>query len=97
VAVRAALRFTGLASVSRTRTEAGLRRGFGPSAVAHEARLAVGATTAPHKIKRIVWLHDPRLTETVSRTLETGVGGINFFSYRDGSESYLRQAAGAAR
>ena len=95
VAVRAALRFTGLASVSRTQTMVGLRRGFGPSAVAREARLAVGATTAPHKITPIIWLQDSRIDETVSRMLETGVGGISLFAYRNGSKGYIQQAADA--
>ena len=94
-AVRAALRFTGLAAVSRARTMEGLRRGFSPSAVAREARLAAEATTAPHKIIPIITLRDARLHETVSRTLESGVGGVSFFAYQDGTEGFIRQAADA--
>ena len=93
--VRAALRFTGLAAVSRTRTMAGLPRGFGPAAIGCEARLAAEATTAPHKIIPIIWLRDARLDETVSRTLESGVGGVSFFAYRQDTEDFIRQAANA--
>ena len=68
---------------------------FPPPAVGRETASARALLGNDKKLAPIIWLNDDEIERSARAAKQAGADGVNFFSYRDGSEFYLERAVAA--
>lgn len=91
------LRFAGYDSLLAENSPDVLAEALPPLAVGREtasARLILGSAK---RLVPIIWLNDDEIERSVGAVQRAGADGVNFFTYRDGSETLLGRAAAVGR